>query len=53
MDGACGLYGGEEKYIQGSSRKLKKRDHLQELSVDDSILFKGTSRNRMGGIGQH
>ena len=33
MDGACVLYGGDGKYIQVSSRELKKRDHLQELSV--------------------
>jgi hypothetical protein len=42
MGGACGLYGREDKYTQGCSRKLKKRDRLQELSVDDSILLKGT-----------
>jgi len=33
MGGACVLYGAEEKYKEDYSRELKKRDHLQELSV--------------------
>jgi hypothetical protein len=41
MGNAYGLHGREEKYIQRFSRRLKKIDHLQELSVDVSILLKG------------
>jgi hypothetical protein len=40
MGRACGVNWGEEKYIQGSSRKLKKRDHSKEEGVDDRILLK-------------
>ena len=41
MGRACGLYGGEEKDIERSSRTLKKRDHLSVLSVEENILLKG------------
>jgi hypothetical protein len=41
MCGACGLYGRNEKCIQGfSAGNLKERDHLKGLGIDGRIILK-------------
>jgi hypothetical protein len=40
MGGACGIYGGEEKYIQEFLCGYRKeRDHLEDLDIDGIILL--------------
>jgi hypothetical protein len=39
--GLCARYGKEEKHIQGLGRKkVKQRDHLEDLGVDGNMIFK-------------
>jgi len=41
MGGTCGMYGGEERCMQGFWwGNLRERDHLEYISVDDRILIK-------------
>jgi len=37
IDWACGMYGGEEMYLQG---RPEERENLEDLSVDGKIIFK-------------
>jgi hypothetical protein len=54
IGGACGMYGGNERCIQGfGERNLKERGHLEHHSADMRIILKwilkkedGVVRNR-------
>ena len=42
MDGACSMYGGEEKHIQvfgGETRK--ERNHLEDTGIRTRAVFRG------------
>jgi hypothetical protein len=40
VDGASGVYGGEERYIQGfGGGNLREKDHLEELGIDRNIIL--------------
>jgi hypothetical protein len=40
MGGACGTYGGEQRYILVFGEKCERRSHLGDLDVDDRIILK-------------
>jgi len=48
MGGACTTYGGEERRIQGfGGGNLRKRDHLEDPSVDGRIILTWIFRSGM------
>ena len=40
MDRACGMYGGEDRGIQGFDGNTRWKEPLGDLSVDGSIILK-------------
>jgi hypothetical protein len=47
MSGACSTYGGQKRYIQGfGGGNLRRRDHLEHLSVDGRIILKWIFKKR-------
>jgi hypothetical protein len=44
-------FGGEERYIQDSSRNLRERDHLENPDVNARKYRNNSYRNRMGWLG--
>jgi hypothetical protein len=39
--GACGTYGGEDRWIQQfGGGNLRERDHLEDLGIDGRIILK-------------
>jgi hypothetical protein len=41
MGGACGTYGGRERWIQRfDGGELMERDHFKELGIDGRIILK-------------
>jgi len=48
MGGACGMYGGQEKCIQGLVRDGRERDHLVDTGVDGRLILKCVFKSEMG-----
>jgi hypothetical protein len=52
MGGTCGTCGGEEKCLQRFGReKVKERDHLKEIDVDERMLLKCMGRHGLDSCG--
>ena len=49
MGGACSVYGGEERRIQGfGGGNLMERDHLEEPVIDGRIILRWIFRKSYG-----
>jgi len=50
MGGACSTYGGDERPTQGFLwGNLMERDHLEDPSIDERIIFRWSEVGWVGG----
>jgi hypothetical protein len=40
MGGACSLYGGEKRCIQGCGRNPEERDHIQDTGINERVILR-------------
>jgi hypothetical protein len=51
IGGACSMYGGDEKHVQGlGGKNLQERNHLENLDVNRRIILKWILRKLFGAL---